>query len=171
MDTLKNMVANIADLLDRQMAMIVDIKFNRNLPPNLAGSKGDYDINHGFKAVQIGVSAWTAEALHLTMPMSVFSRSTECHNQDKVSMGTIAARDCIRVLELSEQVAAATLLASAQALRIRLERNEIASDRLKNLKETYDQVFAKFAPLECDRQLEQDLRNTLELIRSKYYAV
>ena len=171
MDTLKNMVANIADLLDRQLAMIVDIKFNRNLPPNLAGSKGDYDINHGFKAVQIGVSAWTAEALHLTMPMSVFSRSTECHNQDKVSMGTIAARDCIRVLELSEQVAAATLLASAQALRIRLERNEISEDRIKNLKDTYDQVFSKFAPLECDRQLEQDLRNTLELIRQKFYAV
>ena len=171
MDTLKNMVANIADLLDRQLAMIVDIKFNRNLPPNLAGSKGDYDINHGFKAVQIGVSAWTAEALHLTMPMSVFSRSTECHNQDKVSMGTIAARDCIRVLELSEQVAAATLLASAQALRIRLERGEISEDRLKNLQETYNQVFSKFAPLECDRQLEQDLRNTLELIRQKFYAV
>ena len=170
-DTLKNMVANIADLLDRQLAMIVDIKFNRHLPPNLAGSKGDYDINHGFKAVQIGVSAWTAEALHLTMPMSVFSRSTECHNQDKVSMGTIAARDCIRVLELSEQVAAATLLASAQALRIRLERGEISEDRLKNLQETYNQVFSKFAPLECDRQLEQDLRNTLELIRQKFYAV
>lgn len=86
-------------------------------------------------------------------------------------MGTIAARDCIRVLELSEQVAAATLLASAQALRIRLERNEIDVDRLKNLKDTYDQVFAKFEPLVCDRQLEKDLRNTLELIRSKYYAV
>ena len=86
-------------------------------------------------------------------------------------MGTIAARDCIRVLELSEQVAAATLLASAQALRIRLERNEIDVDRLKNLKDTYDQVFSKFEPLECDRQLEKDLRNTLELIRSKYYAV
>ena len=169
MDTLKNMVANIADLLDRQLAMIVDIKCN--LPPNLAGSKGDYDINHGFKAVQIGVSAWTAEALHLTMPMSVFSRSTECHNQDKVSMGTIAARDCIRVLELSEQVAAATLLASAQALRIRLERNEISEDRIKNLKDTYDQVFSKFSPLECDRQLEKDLRNTLELIRNKFYTV
>ena len=86
-------------------------------------------------------------------------------------MGTIAARDCIRVLELSEQVAAATLLASAQALRIRLERNEIDVDRLKNLKDTYEQVFAKFEPLVCDRQLEKDLRNTLELIRNKYYAV
>ena len=41
------------------------------------------------------------------MPASVFSRSTECHNQDKVSMGTIAARDCLRVLELTEQVVAA----------------------------------------------------------------
>jgi histidine ammonia-lyase len=49
-------------------------------------------LNHGFKAVQIGTSAWTAEALKNTMPASVFSRSTECHNQDKVSMGTIAAR-------------------------------------------------------------------------------
>ena len=62
--------------------------------------------------MQIGASAWTAEALKLTMPASAFSRSTECHNQDKVSMGTIAARDCLRVLELTGQVAAALALAA-----------------------------------------------------------
>ena len=71
------------------------------------------------KAVQISVSAWTAEALKLTMPASVFSRSTECHNQDKVSMGTIAARDCMRVLELTEQVAAALLITVRQAVWLR----------------------------------------------------
>lgn len=86
-------------------------------------------------------------------------------------MGTIASRDCIRILELSEQVAAAVLLASAQAVRIRFERGEISADRMINLQNTYDQVFSKFAPLECDRQLEGDLRNTLELIRQKFYAV
>ena len=59
--------------------------------------------HHGFKAMQIAASALTAEALKLTMPASVFSRSTECHNQDKVSMGTIAARDALRVLELTER--------------------------------------------------------------------
>jgi len=53
------------------------------------------------------------------MPASVFSRSTECHNQDKVSMGTIAARDCLRVLELTEQVVAAVLIAGRQALALR----------------------------------------------------
>ncbi|MDR3248973.1 MAG: aromatic amino acid ammonia-lyase, partial [Treponema sp.] len=90
MDSLKNIVANLADLMDRQLALLVDYKFNRGLPPNLSGSKVSFAYNHGYKAVQIGASAWTAEALKNTMPASVFSRSTECHNQDKVSMGTIA---------------------------------------------------------------------------------
>ena len=88
MDALKTAVANLADLMDRQLALLVDSKFNQGLPQNLSGSsEARAAINHGFKAVQIGASAWTAEALKLTMPASVFSRSTECHNQDKVSMG------------------------------------------------------------------------------------
>ena len=108
MDSLKNAVANVADLLDRQLALLVDSA----LQPRPAGEPvrraagARAAINHGLKALQISVSAWTAEALKLTMPASVFSRSTECHNQDKVSMGTIAARDCLRVLELTEQVVA-----------------------------------------------------------------
>jgi histidine ammonia-lyase len=99
MDSMKNAVANQADLLDRQMALLVDSRYSNGLPANLTGAKGPRQvINHGLKALQISASAWSAEALKLTMPASVFSRSTECHNQDKVSMGTIAARDCLRVI-------------------------------------------------------------------------
>jgi histidine ammonia-lyase len=58
MDSLKNIVANIADLLDRQLALLVDVKFNRGLPPNLSGSSRSYAYNHGFKAIQISASAW-----------------------------------------------------------------------------------------------------------------
>src|SRR5690606_16420463 len=131
MDSLKTAVANIADLLDRQMALLMDVKFNAGLPPNLSGSAPERAmINHGFKAVQIGTSAWTAEALKLCMPASVFSRSTECHNQDKVSMGTIAARDCLRVLQLTEQVAAAALLATAQGVELRCRRDGIEMNSL-----------------------------------------
>ncbi|MEO7363601.1 MAG: aromatic amino acid ammonia-lyase, partial [Gemmatimonadaceae bacterium] len=102
MDSLKNIIANIADLLDRQFALLVDTRFSNGLPANLSGATGIRTaINHGLKALQIASSAWTAEALKNTMPASVFSRSTECHNQDKVSMGTIAARDCLRVIELT----------------------------------------------------------------------
>lgn len=170
MDSLKNIVCNLADLLDRQLAVMVDIKFNRGLPPNLSGSRTGFSINHGFKAVQIGASAWTAEALKSAIPVSVFSRSTECHNQDKVSMGTIAARDCLRVIELTEQVAVATLLAAVQALRIRLERQEITQQNMAGVQATYNGVSASFVPLEEDRPLERDLRTTLERIRLKSIA-
>jgi histidine ammonia-lyase len=43
-------------------------------------------------------------------------------------MGTIAARDAVRVLELSEQVAAAGLIATRQALHLRLRAGELTHE-------------------------------------------
>ncbi len=169
MDSMKNAVANIADLLDRQLALLVDTKYNNGLPSNLSGASKDRAmINHGFKAVQIGVSACTAEALKLTMPASVFSRSTECHNQDKVSMSTISARDCVRVLELTEQVAAAVLLAAVQALEIRLRAGELDDNHLlPTLLEMKDSVFSDFEFLTEDRPLDGELRCFTSMIQNR----
>jgi histidine ammonia-lyase len=170
MDSLKVIVANIADLLDRQLALLVDEKYNRGLPPNLSGS-GEYALNHGLKAVQIGASAWTAEALKNCMPASVFSRSTECHNQDKVSMGTIAARDCVRVLELSEQVTAACLIAAGQAVRLRLAAGEIASAVLDPVRPFLDALDRVSPFLKEDRPLEKELRAIIDLIRRRAWSL
>jgi len=170
-DSLKNIIANIADLLDRQFALIVDTKYNRGLPANLTGTRGDIAVNHGFKAVQIAVSAWTAEALKNTMPMSVFSRSTECHNQDKVSMGTIAARDCVRINKLTSQVIAAGLLAAFQAIDLRLKKNELKISDLGQAEKTYNEIAAFFKPLEDDRPLEDDLRKTLKFIEERHFSL
>jgi histidine ammonia-lyase len=169
MDSLKNIVANMADLLDRQLALLVDVKYNRGLPSNLTGTHGSISINHGFKAVQIAASAWTAEALKNTLPASVFSRSTECHNQDKVSMGTIAARDCVRINKLTAQVTAAALLAVFQALDLRLKKGELTLRDLGQAETTYREIAGFFKPLEDDRPLENDLRKTLELIEKQHF--
>jgi histidine ammonia-lyase len=171
MDSLKNIIANLADLMDRQLALLVDVKYNRGLPPNLTGNKNNISCNHGFKAVQIAVSAWTAEALKNTMPISVFSRSTECHNQDKVSMGTIAARDCVRINKLTAQVMAASLLAAFQAVDFRLKNGELKHDDLGKTKETFEEISAFFKSLENDRPLEADLRKTLKLIEEKHFCL
>lgn len=169
MDSLKNVVANLADLLDRQMALLMDTKFNNGLPSNLSGATPDRAmINHGFKAVQIGCSSWAAEALKNTMPASVFSRSTECHNQDKVSMGTIASRDCIRVLQLTEQIAAAQLLAVTQAIYLR--KNDADFDQAAitpSLEKMYSSVRDFFDILDEDRPLEAVLRQTVAYIQEK----
>lgn len=172
-DSLKNIVANIADLLDRQLALLVDAKYNNGLPSNLSGSKGKRaSINHGFKAVQIAVSAWTAEALKLTMPASVFSRSTECHNQDKVSMGTIAIRDCLRIIELTEQVIAANLLAVTQALLIRKEQDSLSFDHLSSSASSIIEDIVKyFKFVDEDRPLDRDLKFILESIRQEGWSL
>ena len=164
MDSLKVAVANLADLMDRQLALLVDTKFNQGLPLNLSGSRGERaSINHGFKAVQIAASAWTAEALKLTLPASIFSRSTECHNQDKVSMGTIAARDCLRVLDLTSQVAAALSMASVQGVVLRQRQAEV---KLMPAVEAFmARVGEQFAFLDEDRRLDGELRQLTELIR------
>lgn len=168
MDSLKVCVANLADLMDRQMALLVDPKFNNGLPRNLSGASGERAaINHGFKAVQIGVSSWTAEALKNSMPASVFSRSTEGHNQDKVSMGTIAARDCMRVLQLTEQVAAAMILASVQAVRIRLQAGELEERQIPaGVKFFMDTVTTESPAVIEDRPLEPDLRMFTKFVQN-----
>jgi histidine ammonia-lyase len=171
MDSMKNAVANLADLLDRQMALLVDARYSNGLPANLSGVEGPRAaINHGLKALQISASAWCAEALKLTMPASVFSRSTECHNQDKVSMGTIAARDCLRVLELSEQVAVALLITTRQAAWWRRRLSPSLSLGAP-LQEMLDALDADVAMLEEDRRLEPDLRRLLERLRGRAWRL
>jgi histidine ammonia-lyase len=170
MDTLKNAVANVADLLDRQLALLVDTRFNHGLPSNLSGAVGPRAaINHGLKALQISVSAWTAEALKATMPASVFSRSTECHNQDKVSMGTIAARDCLRVLELSEQVIAGLLIAARQGLALRqreqaLQLSPALATMQRELEQRVDLIVE-------DRALDRDLQVLLAALREGVWSL
>ena len=167
MDSMKNAVANLADLLDRQMALLVDSRYNNGLPANLSGMQGPRAaINHGLKALQISASAWTAEALKLTMPASVFSRSTECHNQDKVSMGTIAARDCLRVLELTEQVTAALLITVRQGVWLRCRLNPSTMPEA-SLQAMMDALSADVKAIEEDRRLEPDLRLLLDRIRAR----
>ena len=123
MDAAKAAVASVADLCDRQGALLVDPRFNRGLPGQLAiptpPPEDGLTPRHAFKGMQITMSALTAEALQASMPVASFSRSTESHNQDKVSMGTIAAREALRVCELVGHALAVHLLIAAQACELR----------------------------------------------------
>jgi len=173
MDAMKTAVANLADLMDRQLALLVDTRYNHGLPQNLSGSTGErMTINHGFKAVQITASACAAEALKLTMPASVFSRSTECHNQDKVSMGTIAARDTLRVLQLTEQVAACLTLAAVQGVHLRELSGELTLATLPDgVRDFIAAVAMDSAFLSEDRRQDGELRTTTARIQAQAWRL
>lgn len=158
MDSLKVALSSVADLLDRQLAQVVDEKLSNGLPPNLVP---DDRVAHGYKGMQIACSAFTAEALKQAGPATVFSRSTEAHNQDKVSMGSIAARDARNVVELTAQVTAAVLHALCQAVELRgVDRLSPITRRVWNL------VREHVSFLDADRPLDQDLSVLARLVLS-----
>jgi histidine ammonia-lyase len=155
MDALKAALASIADMSDRQIVLLLNPQTNRGLPADLVGAKGDdILVNHGFKAVSITATALCAETLKLTMPAAAFSRSCESHNQDKVSMGTIAARDALRICTLTERVVAIHLLAAAQGCELR--KNYQVRPRLAAL---IRKIRALADGITDDRPMDMDIEN------------
>ena len=160
-DALKTAVANVACLLDRQIMLICNPAENGGLPANLVGVEGPQACTHnGFKAVTIAASSLAAEALKLTLPASAFSRSTELHNQDKVPMATLAARDLLRVVEISEQVAAMALLVCAQAYDLRGGALSGPSAALQ------ERVRENVPKLDADRRMDHDIAALLQALRA-----
>ena len=93
MDLVKIAAASVADLMDRQYALLVDARLNVGLPETLVGYHGC-----GVKALQLTSSALTAMAVQRAFPDTLLSRPTESNNQDKVSMGRNAALNAAEVI-------------------------------------------------------------------------
>ena len=157
MDTLRISVANVADLLDKQFAILVDHKYNRGLGENLKLSDKNYF--HGFKAMQITLSSLSADVMMNITPASVFSRPTESMNQDKVSMGTTAAIHFKNQLPNLENMLAIAMMGLAQAVDIR-EKKGISP----HLEKVYNTIREEVAPLVEDRRMDFDIANVIELI-------
>ncbi|MBV8734139.1 MAG: aromatic amino acid lyase [Solirubrobacterales bacterium] len=169
MDSLKVAVANVCDLMDRQLELVVDEKFNAGLTPNLIprfeAEDAEAGIHHGFKGMQLCCSAMTAEAMKLCNPATIHSRSTECHNQDKVSMGAIAARDARTIVELAQDIAAIHLIACCQALDLRgVDRGSPRTQEAVAL------VRERVPFLDGDRYMDEDIATVVEMIRAGVFS-
>lgn len=168
-DALKTAVANVLNLIDRQLAILVNPRLNGVLPENLVDTQalgGRAALNHGFKAMQITASALTAEALQRSIPMSIFSRPTEGFNQDVVSMGTIAARDLSHIVALGQSVCAIAGMALAQARRVHPDRPELSDSCVAFL----DNVDARFGGLVDDRPLDAEIGRVRDVLFAPGFA-
>ena len=158
MDYLKICMGNLADLMDRQLALLISDKTNRGLTPNLVYwenmSEEEKHLHHGLKGVHQNVSAITSEIMAKCMPNSIFSRSSESHNQDKVSLGMSAATQCFDQIETVFTVFACYLTCLVQAIDLRKVelKGEISQDIYK--------LVRKHVPMvKFDRALDKDIQS------------
>ncbi|MEA3456009.1 MAG: aromatic amino acid ammonia-lyase [Campylobacterota bacterium] len=157
MDTLKICAANLADLLDKEFALLVDHKFNRGLGENLKLSSKPY--HHGFKAMQISLSSLSADVIKNTTAASIHSRPTESLNQDKVSMGTTAAIDFAKMMPDLNNMLSIAFIGMAQAVDIR-GKEKVSP----HLKEIYRTTRTTVEPLYEDRRMDIDIKNIKPLL-------
>ena len=147
MDLLKIAAASLADLADRQFALLVDAHRSMGLPETLVG----YDGN-GVKGLQITCSALAALAIQRSAPDTTLSRPTECGNQDKVSMGFNAALNAAAVIDSTGKALAAELIALSNAAHLRGERGFSSGGA------TLLGLVRRHSPLlRADRRLDVDL--------------
>ena len=83
-------------------------------------------------------------------------------------MGTIAARDCLRVLQLTEQVFAAHLLAVTQAIQLRIQQQQLNAEHLSaSMQQFLNEILSDFELVYEDRALEGSLRCFVQQIQNK----
>ncbi|MBI2100549.1 MAG: histidine ammonia-lyase [Candidatus Vogelbacteria bacterium] len=158
MDSLGIALAELANISERRTAKLLDPATSEGLPAFLIAPE-KAGLHSGLMLVQYTAAALVSENKVLAHPASVDSIPTSANQEDHVSMGTIAARKAIQILENTENVLAIELLTACQAADFR------GPHRLSQInKIVYDLVRKKVPPLLVDRQLSKDVAEIKNLI-------
>lgn len=110
-------LAELANVSERRIQMLLDGHHNRNLPSNLIPRRG---VNSGMMIAQYAAASLVSENKVLAHPASVDSIPTSANAEDHNAMASIAARKLRAVLRNVQAVLAIELLVAAQAVEWRV---------------------------------------------------
>ncbi|QNO14856.1 histidine ammonia-lyase [Alkalicella caledoniensis] len=157
MDVLAIAVSEFANISERRIERLVNPQLS-GLPPFLVEEGG---LNSGFMIPQYVAASLVSENKGLCSPASVDSIPSSANQEDHVSMGTIAARKALKVIDNTINVFAIELLCAIQALDFK--EPEMMSPVTK---EVYKLVRGEVAKLTKDRELHIDINKCAEIIKS-----
>ena len=162
LDFAKLALAELGSISERRTALLVDERLNGGLPAFLAAGSG---LESGMMVLQYTAAALVSENKVLAHPASADSIPTSANQEDHVSMGSIAARHAIAVLEHVEQILAIELIVASQALDLRLERDETAgASPGTGVVEAHRRIRARISHVDRDREPGPDLAAALSIV-------
>ena len=155
-DLLASVTAQLGNLAERQLDLLVDPARNGGLPPMLAVEPG---AQHGLQGVQLATTAFVAEIRRAAVPAGMQSLPTNLHNQDVVPFGTQAA---LRSYDMAELLG---LLCGSLALGLRQAAHVGARPpTAPGCGELLDSLVELIEPVEPDRPLDADVRAAADLL-------
>ncbi|GAB4268818.1 MAG: histidine ammonia-lyase [Candidatus Rifleibacteriota bacterium] len=154
-DFLGIVMAELANISERRIDRLLNPLINET-KPFLSVDPG---VNSGLMIIQYTAASLVSENKVLAHPASVDSIPTSAYQEDHVSMGTIAARKAMKILEHTAQVLAIEWVSAAQAYEfvkpLKLGKGNQAA---------YELLRRHVAVLEEDRVLAPDLRIAKDLL-------
>ncbi len=120
MDQLKIALTQVAGIAERRVFRMTYGQLS-GLPSFLVPGTG---LNSGLMIAQYTAASLVSECKGWSHPASVDTIPTVQHHEDHVSMGPIAARGALLVIEALADVLAIELMCGAQGLDLQLERGE-----------------------------------------------
>ncbi|MEU4682878.1 aromatic amino acid ammonia-lyase [Streptomyces xinghaiensis] len=157
-DMLASVTAQLGNLAERQLDLLVDPARNGGLPPMLATTPG---TQHGLQGVQLATTALVAEIRRAAAPAGMQSLPTNLHIQDVVPFGTQAALRSHDMAELLGLLCGSLALGLRQAVYVGARRP--TAPRCAAL---LDALSEAVPPVDPDRPLDADVRAAADLLAS-----
>ena len=160
-DTLALAIAEIGNLSERRIAVLVDPKMS-GLPAFLVENSG---LNSGFMIAQVTAAALVSENKAIATPCSVDSIPTSANQEDHVSMATHAARRLGPMVENAAGVVGIELLAAAQGIDFHRPARSSTS-----LERVHAGIRADVPFYAADRYFAPDIEAAKNLVKSGRFA-
>ncbi|MBX3017305.1 MAG: histidine ammonia-lyase [Bdellovibrionaceae bacterium] len=148
----------MASISEQRISKLINPAMS-GLPAFLAPNGG---LNSGHMIVQVAAASLVSENKVLAHPASVDSIPTSADKEDHVSMGTIAARKLVRVIDNVRNVIAMELLSGSQAVDL---VRPLKSSKAVEALHTAIRKKVPFAP--TDRIFADDVTAIREMIQSR----
>jgi histidine ammonia-lyase/tyrosine ammonia-lyase len=155
-DLLSMVVAQVGNLAERQLDLLVDPARNNGLPPMLAAGPGR---QHGLQGVQLASTALIAEIRRDAMPASMQSLPTNLHNQDVIPLGSQAALRALDQARLLRLIVGSLAVGLRQAAYVGAR-----TPTAPGCAEVLAALAAAVPPIDPDRPLEDDVRRAADVV-------
>jgi histidine ammonia-lyase/tyrosine ammonia-lyase len=155
-DVLSMVTAQLGNLAERQLDLLVDPVRNGGLPPMLAAGPGR---QHGLQGVQLASTALIAEIRRDAMPASMQSLPTNLHNQDVIPLGTQAALRALDQARLLRLICGSLALGLRQAVHVGAR-----TPTAPGCGAVLDRLAEAIPAIDPDRPLEDDVRGAADLM-------
>ncbi|GHA19386.1 aromatic amino acid ammonia-lyase [Streptomyces purpurascens] len=151
-------VHQVAHLLERQLALVLDPAANGGLPPLLTPRPG---AGSGFAGVQIAASSHLSRLRQLGHPASMTAVPTNLHNQDQVPLALNSANAVAQMTERAWWILGSLLLAVNQLAHLTGHQDREEGRLWRELRE-------EFPPLDRDRPLAEEITRAAGRARARF---